>query len=220
MPTGETVALLIFYSSRQWKSLPSWNPLAPVLVLMYFTYDAHIFRDKQKEVLAIFLRHDMLHVKIFTLRKSARILGVITWFPLDNRNCAMMVTELIALGRCEYAESGAFEYIEHAAVASKEVIPRHLPGCVLRVTTSILEPYVYYDTRTRQLAGLEVRLVQAIAHKLGMHADFLLIEDNRDFRIVSNETGIYAHLFQRYLHLNLNSKHVRAHASAAPQRRE
>lgn len=179
---------------RQWKSDPTWNNLAQVIVLMHFTYDNTVFGDKQKEVLAVFLRYKMLNVKLLTFRHSSSTMDVISWLPFDNGNCANRVIDLVSIGSCEYTDEG-FEYNEFLA-AQKIVSPRRTPGCPIRIATSIQEPYVYYNRTTRIFDGLEVVMVRNIAYAMDLRPTFLLINEVRSNRVVSNVTGIYSTLLQ------------------------
>lgn len=161
---------------------------------MYFTYDDAIFADEQKKVLGVFLKYNMLHVKLLTFRKSSPTMDVISWFPFDKNNCGMKVTDLVPIGKCEYTDD-EFNYIEYPS-AKRPIIPRYLPGCKLRISTSIQEPYVGYNPSTHTFDGLEVILVKNIARKMGMLAEFVLIDEVRSNRVVDNHTGIYWKLLQ------------------------
>lgn len=151
--------------------------------------------DVQKEMLAIFLDYNMLNIKIISYRNQTHILDVKTWFPFKERNCAQKVTNLEPIGHCEYTND-TFEFTE--LPVNDEVIPALLPGCKLRVSTSIQEPYVYYNQTTGNFSGMEVILVRAIAKKMQMVPEFVLIKEVRSNRVVDNVTGIYSLLFQRY----------------------
>lgn len=185
-----------FLLHRQWKSLPSWNPSAHVLLLIYFTYNNTVFEDQQKGALAVFLKYNMLNIKIITFRKDSRILDIVTWFPFDKNNCASGVTQLVPIGKCEYNDT---HFHLHEIHLNKTVIPNYIPGCKLRISTSIQEPYVYYNQSTRTFSGLEVTIVRSIAKQMGMITDFVLIPEVRSNRVVNNITGIYSLLLQRYL---------------------
>lgn len=174
--------------------MPSWNPSAHVLVLMYYNYDSSIFEDKQKEILATFLEYNMLDIKLVTYRQEARVLDVKTWFPFANNNCASRVSVLQLISKCEFNDID-HKFIEYPV--RDVVIPKHLPGCELRISTSIQEPYVYYDHKTKNFSGMEIALVKAIAEEMEMIPIFILINETRANRAVDNQTGIYSLLFQR-----------------------
>lgn len=184
------------FECRQWKALASWNAAAHVLLVIYNPYDERELRSGQKEALAVFLRYNMLNIKILTFRPNARILDVVTWFPFDKQNCAYDVTDLVPIGRCDY-NATHFDFVEFPV--NKPVIPKYIPGCKLRISTSIQEPYVYYNKTTQTFSGLEVTIVRAIANKMGMITDFVLIPEVRSNRVVNNETGIYSLLLRRYI---------------------
>lgn len=159
-------------------------------MLIYQPFDEGVI----KEMLAMFLQYNMLNIKIISYRNMTQILDVRTWFPFKERNCALKVTNLEPIGRCEY-QNDTFEFTE--LPVSDEVIPAFLPGCKLRIATSIQEPYVYYNQSSGNFSGLEVMLVRAIAKKMQMIPEFILIKEVRSNRVVDNVTGIYSLLFQR-----------------------
>lgn len=190
--------VIAFFLNRQWKSLPSWNPSAHVLLLIYFTYNDTVFEEQQKGALAVFLRYNMLNIKIITFRNASLVLDIVTWFPFDKHNCASGVTDLVPIGKCEFNET--HYQLQHFRI-NKTVVPNYIPGCKLRISTSIQEPYVYYNRRARTFSGLEVTIVKSIAKKMGMITDFVLIPEVRSNRVVNNITGIYSLLLQRYCRL-------------------
>lgn len=137
----------------------------------------------------------MLNVKIVTFRPNSQMLDVVTWFPFDKNNCASDVTDLVPIGKCEFNDTD-FDFIRFPV--NKSVIPNSIPGCKLRISTSIQEPYVYYNRSTRTFSGIEVAIVRAFAKQMGMITDFVLIPEVRSNRVLNNNTGIYSLLLQRY----------------------
>lgn len=143
-----------------------------------------------------FLQYNMLNIRIISYQSSTdNVLNVKTWYPFKNENCASKVMNLEPIGKCKYKKN-SFEYTEYAT--SDIVVPRFLPGCKLRFSTSIQEPYVYYSHSTGNFSGMEILLAKSIAQKMQMIPEFVPIKETRSNRVVSNETGIYSLLFQRY----------------------
>lgn len=168
--------------------------MANVLVLMYYTYDINILDNIQREILSVFLKFNMLNVKVIAYRNMTQEVDVKTWYPFKNGNCATRITELETIGKCEY-DNDKIHFSEY--LVTDEVIPKHIPDCQLRISTSIQEPYVYYNETTKRFAGMEVMLVRTIAAKMGMIPEFVLIKEVRSNRVVNYTRGIYSLLFQR-----------------------
>lgn len=168
--------------------------MANVLVLIQCTYDADIINNIQKQILSVFLEYNMLNVKVITRRIMTNELYVNAHFPFRNGNCADRVTDIETVGKCKY-DNGVSSFSEYPV--TDEVIPKFIPGCKLRISTSIQEPYIYYNERTGNFAGMEVMLVRTIAEKMGMVPKFILIKEVRSNRVVNYTSGIYSLLLQR-----------------------
>lgn len=184
----------MYSSIRQWKSLSSWNALAQVLVLIFYAYNENEIDGIRKNALREFLEYNMFDVNIISFRTTDRLtVDVVTWLPFTNGDCATDVTDLYATDKCEITNDVS-ALTEYSDIMHK--IPKLLSGCKLRVSTSIQEPYVYYNHTSKTFDGLEIELVKNIAARADMIPEFVLINEVRSNRVVSKVTGIYANLLQ------------------------
>lgn len=169
--------------------MPSWNPYAQVLVLIYFQYDVEILKTKIiKEVLEYFLQFNMLNVHVLTFIRGVNVLNVSTWYPFDDGNCAHHVKQIQLNDICDYTNGNA-NLIE---LIKRPKLPNTFTNCPIRISCGVWEPFVYYSEERGFYGGVDVFLVRAIANKFKMIPTFIRVKDSRANRKISNTTGLYA----------------------------
>lgn len=181
--------------------LPTWNPLAQVVVLFINTCDDDVMEDQVELVLRAFLNVNMLNVNVIAYQKDTSLVRAFTYYPYGGSNCANEVTHVITFDICEYNDNYDLPFAEITSLEKmKPKVPGKLHECPLRISSAISEPYVFYDrhddTFTR---GTEVLMIRTIAEALQMAPVFSLNHETRENRLISNETGVYSALFQRHV---------------------
>lgn len=175
--------------------LPTWNPLAQVVALFINTYEGNELLYQIKLVLQLFLSRHMIDVNVVSYRFNSTIVQSHTFYPYDGENCATDVTELHLIEECEYSDESSFDPSITIINELKSKIPNNLHGCEMRIASSVMEPFVFYDKHTNSFdMGLEVLMIKTISHALKLVPVFMFINGTRENRVVSNETGIYSHL--------------------------
>jgi hypothetical protein len=211
---------------HQLQVLPSWNPLAQVVVLFTSEMNDFMHELEVKNVLIELFEYSVLNVNVMSHRFNSNIIQTQTWFPYEGSNCADTILELRLIDECEYVEVdnpllGVDEVDENtedeyggdkdANENFRQYIlreshyfsdfgaksPRNFHGCPLRVSTSIWEPYVF-GTVDKIQKGLEVRMIDAITSKLNMVPVYKVMSSEfPHLRVTNNnKTGFYADLMQ------------------------
>lgn len=190
---------------NQWHSLPTWNPLAQVIVLFTETYSTDLQDAETRLVLDKLLQHGMLNVNVMSHRIDTNIMQVVTWYPYASGNCAKEIRELTVIDECEYQiRDENDEENRHTAYAiykpNRKVpkIPLTMNGCPLLVSSSVWEPYTFYDSNSnRFVKGIEVLLIYTIAQVLRLRPIFKYLNETRENRLSDRLPDAYAELQNR-----------------------
>lgn len=175
--------------------LPTWNPLAQVVAVFINVYEDDEMHDQMLAISQEFLQRRMINVNIISYRYGTNVVQAHTFYPYDGENCADNVHRLHLIEECEYCDERA--YAPHFRIMHELTpkIPSNLHGCELRIASSTLEPFVFYDKASASYdIGTEVLMARTIAQALQMTPTFIGINETRENRVVSNETGIYSML--------------------------
>lgn len=170
------------------------------MVLFINIYENDDLEMQIYEVLRAFLAVNMLNVNVISYRKDTNIVQTSTFYPYQDGNCANIVDRLSTFDECEYHDGDDDNYFSEVRQIKElhRKIPSKLHNCPLNISGAIAEPYVFYDASTDDFQkGTEVLMVRTIAEALQMTPIFLLINETRENRNISNTTGIYSNLFQR-----------------------
>lgn len=166
------------------------------MVALYVnTYEDEELMKSMKSILQFFLDRHMINVNVISYRSNTNIVQAHTFYPYDEENCATEIQQMHLIEECEYLDERPFDpeiTIKHDL---RTKIPNDLHGCEMHIASSINEPYVFYDQDSGTFdIGLEVLMIRTIAQSLGMKPIFHRINESREHRVVSNETGIYSNL--------------------------
>lgn len=195
----DTVAKDVNASVHQWHSLPTWNPMAQVVVLFTQPLAAGPLLREVDAVLRMLLDFGMLNVNVLAETAGTTAVQVYTWHPYGAGNCAKSVRDILVSDRCAYdTQPGAEIRFRPQRKVSK--IPATLNGCPLRVAASVWEPYVVFDGTTgRFTSGIEVLLIGTIATVLQLRPHFVRIAANRENRMPGGANDGYAQLANRWV---------------------
>jgi hypothetical protein len=204
---------------HQLKGLPTWNPLAQVVVLFTAQMDDFVHELEVKNAMIELFEYSMLNVNVMSQRFNTNVIQTQTWFPYEGDNCANTILDLRLIDECEYAEDNdesedkdeEYDDEDEKKVKSNETSifvreshyfsdfgeksPKNLHGCPLKVSTAIWEPYVV-GTDEKIKAGLEVKMIQAITTKLNMVPVYKILPRGVPHLKITNnnKTGFYADL--------------------------
>lgn len=125
---------------HQWRSLPTWNPMAQVMGLFTEIFDPITLEEQIRSVLSELLLHNMLNVNLMYNKAGSNTVEMITWFPYDSSNCANNILNLRVIDQCVYEtntlNSSDANIIFHPKKKEKK-IPPVLHGCPLKISSSI-----------------------------------------------------------------------------------
>lgn len=187
----------------QLNRLPTWNPLANVVI--FFTSDMNetLIVSETMDVLEQFFQKSVYNVNVISQRINSTILQTFTYFPYEGNNCATSVKNIKQIHECINAKDQSDE-IDNVKVTSFNQhlfpkIPRQLHGCKLNISAAIQAPYV--ASRNGIISkGLEVEMLKMVGLKLNLNPSYRLIDNEIVNSITTaNQThGIYSDVLQRY----------------------
>uniref|UniRef100_A0A182YGJ7 Putative ionotropic receptor ligand binding domain-containing protein n=1 Tax=Anopheles stephensi TaxID=30069 RepID=A0A182YGJ7_ANOST len=203
---------------RQLRRLPTWNPLAQVVVLFTAELTPLVFEIEVRNVLQELFDNSVLNVNVMVQRYNTSVLEVWTWFPYESGGCADNIDRLRLVDECEYVlQEAEPERNVRAAWVFRErhyfsdygpKIPKYYNYCPLKVSTSIWEPFVVGNASHIE-KGLEVLMLDAITARMRLVPVFSVIESAlTTARITAdNQTGLYADVLQRRTDLMIGGLH-------------
>ncbi|KXJ82457.1 hypothetical protein RP20_CCG013678 [Aedes albopictus] len=89
---------------NQLRRLPTWNPLAQVVVLFTSEMTPLIFEIEVRNALQKLFENSVLNSNVMVQRFGTSVLEVWTWFPYENGGCADDIVNIRLIDECEYAE--------------------------------------------------------------------------------------------------------------------
>lgn len=170
-----------------------------MVALFVHTYDDDQLAEYITFVLRKFLHRKMINVNVISYRANADIVQTHTWYPYEGANCADDVMNVHLVEECMYSDETPHDPTFNVIETLKPKLPNDLHGCELRIAASITEPFVFFDSGSDAFnVGTEVLMTRTIAQALKMRPQFLRINETRENRVISNETGIYSLLLKGY----------------------
>lgn len=125
---------------HQWKSLPTWNPMAQVMGLFTEVFDPIVLEEQIRNVFSELLLHNMLNVNLMYNKAGTNIVEMITWFPYEGVNCANRILNFRVIDQCEYeinSSNSSDVNIVFVKKKKEKKIPFILHGCPLKVSSSV-----------------------------------------------------------------------------------
>lgn len=193
---------------HQWRSLPTWNPLAQVVVLFTISLDTESLLRQTQFVLKELFENSMLNVNIISHRSDTNFVQAMTWFPYENENCANEIQNIQLIDECEYndgahssfdSKSGSgFNILDHSR-KKREKIPLSLHGCPLTISSGVWEPFTFYDPNHGFNKGIEVLMLKTITNVLGMRPMYFILNDTRENRRTDSLNRGYLNLIDGYV---------------------
>lgn len=196
-------------SLKQWKSLPTWNPLAQTVIVIMDPIDTEDRKTQMvKKVFEELLENGIIFANtIYQMSDNPLKLVVESWFPYFNKSCASRVENIHVVDECVITETTTIE--NDVKVVKREEnfvelnqekypkIPNRMHGCLMNVSTFIWEPFVVGNDEVE--SGLEILMLQTITKQMELELKFNILSDAvLTMKITdNNQTGIYANLIQK-----------------------
>ena len=190
---------------KQLRGLPTWNPLASVVILFTTEIEPDTLEVEVRNVLEELFEKDVLNVNVMAPRYNSSILDTYTWFPYENSQCARKVGKVRLIDECESVkdESDSVKYLFGEQSFYSELfpkIPHEFHNCPLEIGAIISEPYVVGSKDSSIVDnGLEVLMIEAMGRMLKLKPKYTIFERQKatDLITANNETGIYGQLLQK-----------------------
>lgn len=125
---------------HMWRYLPTWNPLAQVIVLFTVVLDPITLEEQIRNVLSELLSYNMLNVNLIYNKAESNIVEMVTWFPYEGVNCASHIMDLRVIDQCEYeidTSNSSVVNVVYIPKIKQEKIPPTLHGCPLKISSSV-----------------------------------------------------------------------------------
>lgn len=194
-------------SIKQWKMLPTWNPLAQTVIV--FMDPIESVEEKIKVVRQVFeelFANGVLYANVvYQLKENRYKLVAETWFPYHGSSCASAVENIHKIDECIVTETfdnitGESNHDMKTFQFSENLYPKlpsTLHDCPMAVSTFIWEPFVVGNDTAE--SGLEVLMLRTITEQMKMDLKFNVLHDGVAAAKISadNQTGIYADLLQK-----------------------
>lgn len=200
----------------QLKKLPTWNPLAQIVVQFTVPFaNASLQEEWTGNLFNELLSHDALKVNImYQYQNDTNRMRSVTWFPYFNSSCPDSVANIRVIEECVVAartdENGHILRRNHSVSHFNQdlypLIPLKMHNCNLRVSTVMWEPFVVasddeMDDQDDAVVdkGLEVLMLKTITQGMSLSLNFHPVNKERATRTITdnNRTGLYAKLLQK-----------------------
>lgn len=197
------------YAIIQWKSLPTWNPLAQTVVVVLEPMMSKYEKDKiVRTAFEMLFEVGMIYANVvYHMNKTRDIMETETWFPYDGELCADRVANIHKIDKCKATkhfdnETGAVEWEQSFETFYEEKYPK-LPftfhQCSFHASVFIWEPFVVAGEDGQIDSGLEILMLNTITKQMNLAIRYKILDNELATRKISydNQTGIYADLIQK-----------------------
>lgn len=190
---------------KQWKSLPTWNPNAPTVVVLLDPLESVEVKDRLvKRIFSELLASSHIFANvIYTMADDPYKMEAETWFPYFNDSCASSVEYIFRIDECTVPRPDDNEAQSEMTIIEFNQekypkVPNALHDCPMKVSTFIWEPFVAGSKKTVS-GGLEVQMLQTITKQMALKLNFKIMNNEIAAKKISddNQTGIYADLIQK-----------------------
>lgn len=184
---------------QQLSHLPTWNPLAQVMVFFTVIMDPEELESQTISVLTELFHSSILNVNVMSHRINSSVVQVTTWYPYEYDSCARTFSKLRLIDECEYvkgepnspqSENFFRESHYHADWAK---IPDKFHNCDIKIAALKWEPYVHHKTLTGFYKGIDYYMVRTAAQQMRLNPVFSLIkqEEGNYFGSSTNESRFF-----------------------------
>lgn len=122
---------------KQLHALPTWNPLAQVVIFFLRIMDTAELEEQTIAVINELFNSSVLNVNVMSQRINSSLVQSYTWFPYEKSHCATKFTKLHLIDECEYVATPEKESGKNFNLASYkrdwQKIPDSFHGCPLKV---------------------------------------------------------------------------------------
>lgn len=194
----------VAYGVELWKRLPTWNPLARVMVFFLNPINSTETKDFMvRECFKLLLKEGMLYANaMYQMADDPYKMIVETWFPYESTGCAKEVGRIYQIQECTIPRSnikGNVSTITNVNENKYPKLPNTLHGCKLHVSAFIWAPFIIGSReRGKVEAGVEIEMLKTITTQMKMKLVFKILNNTIvTKRVTDNQTDIYADLLRK-----------------------
>ncbi|GAB0100425.1 ionotropic receptor 87a [Sergentomyia squamirostris] len=178
---------------KQLHALPTWNPLAQVVVYITEEMITTELETQTRNILDELLKCGVYNVNIMSKRYNTSVIQVNTWFPYEGVNCGDKIIDLRLIEECEYFPDESFDqandseetdnspmnrksgFLMKSFHSDWRKIPDTYNGCPLRVSSGHWLPYTVYSRDKGFIKGTEVFMVETMSERMNMKPMYTLM---------------------------------------------
>lgn len=121
---------------KQLHALPTWNPLAQVVIFFLTAMEPDELEDQTVSVILELFASNVLNVNVMSQRINTSLVQSYTWFPYEKAHCATNFTRLHLIDECEYVpeeEETPSHFNIESFKSHWQKIPDDFHSCPLKV---------------------------------------------------------------------------------------
>lgn len=185
---------------NQLKNLPTWNPLAQVVVLVD---DLTMSESETNEFIDTIFKETfqnyLLNVNVIYKNLQTNNILAVTWYPYEGTNCAHKVQNIRIIDECVIIRD-SIEEKEHVHVTEYNLglgpkIPDNFHYCPIKITATNWSPFTEYHSSVGFYSGVEFFMMKALGDLIQIRPVFYLSNNsNTD----SDKDYFWDELLKRY----------------------
>lgn len=164
---------------NQLKNLPTWNPLAQVVVLVD---DSILSESETKDFIdTIFeetFKNFLLNVNVIYQNFDKNITEAVSWYPYEGSNCAHKVQNIRLIDDCEIIRNSTVNmervHVTQYNLGLGSKIPDSFHYCPIKITATNWGPFTEYHSSLGFYSGVEFLMMKALGDLIKIRPVFLL----------------------------------------------
>lgn len=164
---------------NQLKNLPTWNPLAQVVVLVD---DSTVSESETKDFIdTIFeqtFKNFLLNVNVIYQNFDQNNTQAVSWYPYEGSNCAHKVQNIKIIDECEIIRNSNEDkekvHVTNYNLELGPKIPDNFHYCPIRITATNWGPFTEYHSSLGFYSGVEFFMMKALGDLIKIRPVFYL----------------------------------------------
>lgn len=162
---------------NQLKNLPTWNPLAQVVVLVDdSTMSESDTKDFINTIFQETFKNFLLNVNVIYPNFDKNNTQAVSWYPYEGSNCAHKVQNIRLIDECEIIRNSTKErvHVTHSNLGLGPKIPDNFHYCPIKITATNWGPFTEYHSFFGFYSGVEFLMMKALGDLIKIRPVFFL----------------------------------------------
>lgn len=164
---------------NQLKHLPTWNPLAQVVVLVDDLTMSEL--ETKNFIDTIFeetFKNFLLNVNVIYHNLDTNNTQAVSWYPYEGSNCAHKVQNIRIIDECEISQNSIDDkervHVTHHSLGLGPKIPDNFHYCPIKITATNWGPFTEYHSSLGFYSGVEFLMIKALADLIQIRPVYFL----------------------------------------------